>query len=174
MGERTKMATDRTASELAIPRLTEEVSTLSARVAKLDAELAQLVARSPRGSVAYVFAAAVLGVVLSAPFLGVGLMLMRAASGEGIDLGFFGRFREQEAWGLVSMIWLFGIALAVIAGSQIAQRRWGNENRQRVEYDAKRRHLTSERDIAVAELGRKQAELEHHRRVVAMKPGGGP
>ena len=168
------MATDRTASELAIPRLTEEISTLSARVAELDGELAQLVARSPQGRADYVFAAAVFGVVLFAPFLCVGLMFLRAASGMGIDLGFFGSIREEEALGYVREICFVGIVLAVIAGAGIVRWGWGNENRRRMICDANRMQLTIERDVAVAQLGRKQAELEHHRRVEVMKPGSRP
>jgi hypothetical protein len=175
MGGRTTMDTDKAASELAIPRLTEEVSTQSARAAELDRELTRLAIRSTLWRAADFFAAVVLGVSVFGLSVWAGIMLFPYASGLSyIDDNSTNDSPLALVLVVLGLICLFGLALAVIAAARWAPRGWTDESGRPVECNTKKRLLTSERDSALTELGRKQAELEHHRRVAAMEPGAEP
>jgi hypothetical protein len=171
------MATDSAAPEPTMAQPAEEISALSVRVADLDAELARLGSRRRRrmGRAAYGIAAAGLSVVLFAVPFCMGfcfwasvLFLPNDATRR------WGEFLTRNSVPVTWLIWLCGTSLAIIAGAVCFRSGWRGEQRWRMDYGRKRRHLTGQRDSALAELCAKQNELEQHGRVVGIKPGSGP
>ena len=167
------MDIDRTASEPATARLTEEITTLAARVAGLDAEIALVESRSRSRLAAYVLAASGLAVLLFVPFLCVGFMIVAYGVFGGFDDSlWWGRLLARHSGGVGPAVALVGAALAVFGGGVLARHNLDNDKQQRADSDTKAR-LTSERNVALAELSEKRAELEHHRSMVAVKAGNG-
>jgi hypothetical protein len=124
------MDTDGTAPEPASPHLAEEISALSARIAKIDHELANLMVQRRRrmGRAAYGIAAVGLSVLLFAVSSWVAVNIIAHAVFDPFDQSlWWGRFLTQQAVAATWLVVLCGTALAIIAGAVYFRLGWRSE-----------------------------------------------